>query len=126
MAAGKILLVEDDADLRFAYELIIRQAGYDLAVATNGQEALDLLDAHDPSLVLLDIFMPVMDGREFLRHLDDRQRLNRSIVVCTNTSEEAVIEAVKQLGVSEVILKSKLDPAGLLGMISSYFDRQPM
>jgi CheY-like chemotaxis protein len=61
-----ILLVEDNATNRTWTAALLRAAGYRVACAANGQEALDYLSrAEWPCLILLDLSMPVMDGREF-------------------------------------------------------------
>jgi CheY-like chemotaxis protein len=116
----KILLVEDDADLRFIYEMILTRAGYDVLVARNGKEALDILDSHIPRLILLDIFMPVMDGREFLQTLGPSRQKAYTIVVFSNTSEDEIVSTVGHLGVDEIVLKASLDPAALLSLVASY------
>ncbi len=68
MPAKKILIVEDDADIREILTEILCEHGYDLALAENGQEALNQLSSGcSPNLILLDCTMPVMDGGEFLR-----------------------------------------------------------
>ena len=61
-----ILLVEDDDDIRVDLAAILEEAGYRVAKAQNGKEALDYLKCgHVPSLILLDLMMPVMNGWEF-------------------------------------------------------------
>lgn len=65
-----VLVVEDDDDARAAIAEILEGEGYEVAVAANGREALsELQHLPPPSLILLDLRMPVMDGPEFLRHL---------------------------------------------------------
>jgi len=67
MANRKILLVEDDLDVREALADTLEDRGFEVITAANGLEALDLLRRVEaPSLVLLDLMMPVMDGYEFL------------------------------------------------------------
>jgi CheY-like chemotaxis protein len=61
-----ILIVDDDTDLRDALAEIFAAAGYSVTTAANGKEALACLDEHRPNVILLDMMMPVMDGREFL------------------------------------------------------------
>jgi CheY-like chemotaxis protein len=70
----KLLLVEDNAATREALQSFLKNAGYQVAVAANGQKALEYLarEPH-PDLILLDMLMPVMDGWAFLEQLD---RLN--------------------------------------------------
>ena len=60
-----ILLVEDDPDVRDALRLVLDQAGYDVVCAGEGREALDRVRECAPSLILLDLMLPVMDGFEF-------------------------------------------------------------
>ena len=63
----RVLVVEDSADLRMLYVAILEAAGYVVLEAAHGQEALELIQSgHRPSLIILDLNMPVMDGREFL------------------------------------------------------------
>jgi CheY-like chemotaxis protein len=62
-----ILVVEDDDDIRNVMIDVLEAEGYHAEGATNGKEALDLLHSiHKPCLVLLDMMMPIMNGREFL------------------------------------------------------------
>lgn len=61
-----VLLVEDDPDIREALSQILADEGYEVALAGNGREALDMLRSPVlPSLVLLDLMMPVMNGWQF-------------------------------------------------------------
>lgn len=63
----RVLVVDDDDNVRFVAALRLRQLGFDVMVAPDGREALRALDENDIDVVLLDLHMPVMDGREFLR-----------------------------------------------------------
>jgi CheY-like chemotaxis protein len=65
MRPASILLVDDDPDILEALSEIMTEEGFFVRVARNGQEALDLVGAVPPVLILLDLMMPVMDGREF-------------------------------------------------------------
>ena len=63
---SKVLLVEDDRDLRDAVAELLRIEGFDPVCAANGKEALDYLQAGGtPRLILLDLMMPTMDGERF-------------------------------------------------------------
>lgn len=65
--AKKILLVDDSASVRQVAGIALRRAGYETLEAVNGQEALGLLDANKPNLIISDVNMPVMNGIEFLK-----------------------------------------------------------
>lgn len=66
-ANGRVLLAEDDEVTQFAVRKLLEKAGYTVSIARNGEEALDLLGAHDFDAVLMDIQMPVMGGIEATR-----------------------------------------------------------
>ncbi len=65
MTAPRVLVAEDDPDVRELVAVTLADAGMDVDVASDGREALEKVAAHKPDLVLLDIMMPVMSGREF-------------------------------------------------------------
>ncbi len=68
-AHGRILLVDDDREILEMTELLLAKQGYEVLVASSGEEALDMAQDSLPHLILLDINMPGMDGWEVLRLL---------------------------------------------------------
>ena len=80
--APTILVVDDEADIRAMVSEFLMSEGYGVWPAKNGAEALAVLDRAWPSLVLLDMRMPVLNGWEFARALVDR-RLPLPVVVMT-------------------------------------------
>ena len=78
----KLLVAEDNAIVREGLAVILRREGYDVALAANGQEALDYLrDNPAPDLVLLDMLMPVVDGWQLLTRLHEMRPPPRVLVV---------------------------------------------
>jgi CheY-like chemotaxis protein len=67
VSGDRILVVDDDESIRQIVRLCLSDEGYDVFEAANGQAALDVVDEFQPSLILLDLRMPVMDGWEFAR-----------------------------------------------------------
>jgi DNA-binding response OmpR family regulator len=65
----KVLIVDDDPDIRSLYGLLLRREGWDVIEAGSGQEALSKVKTEPPALVLLDVMMPEMNGYEVCRHL---------------------------------------------------------
>ena len=66
-SACDVLIADDDRDIRETLQEILEAEGYRVGVAKNGAEALEKARASRPSVILLDLFMPVMDGAEFRR-----------------------------------------------------------
>ena len=63
----KILIVEDDQDLRQVLQVHLELLGYDSILAVNGKEAVDLATSQVPDLIVMDIMLPVMDGLQATR-----------------------------------------------------------
>ena len=83
---GKILVVEDDADACAALAELLQDEGYGVASARNGQDALDQIRSSGvPSLIILDLLMPVMDGWQF-REEQKRDAAMRDIPVIVLTA----------------------------------------
>ena len=85
---GGILVVDDDPDLREFLRLVLTSMGFEVTGAANGQEALDVMEGHDPDLILLDMKMPVMNGWEFCRALEGRES-RPPIIVLTAAPDPA-------------------------------------
>ena len=82
-----ILVVEDEEASRETLRELLELEGYDVETAANGQEALDKIDRLEPCVILLDLFMPVMDGWQVLERLRSDGRLSRLTVVVTTSAE---------------------------------------
>ena len=66
----KVLLVEDNADVRRLYAIGLNQRGFEVKLAANGAEAVDRVASERPDFILLDWMMPLMDGGEVVQRLD--------------------------------------------------------
>lgn len=88
-----VLIVDDDPDAREMLAALIEKAGYSVATATNGQEALEQLHVVRPQLIFLDVCMPILDGhrfREEQRHHKDWLAI--PTVVMTGANEEPMLD----------------------------------
>lgn len=65
----RVLVIDDEPDLRELYSVTLREAGHEVLTASNGAEGLGILQRERLDIVLVDLMMPVMDGYEFLQHL---------------------------------------------------------
>ena len=106
---GHILLVEDDRFLRRACEVGLRQRGFAVQSAVDGEEALRMARAARPALILLDLLMPKVTGLEVLRALRaDAGMREIPVLVLSNSSREDDVQEVNGLGVAGYFVKANL------------------
>lgn len=110
-----ILLVEDDATLSDAFSIMLTKEGFDVHVAFNGMEALEKVKDHPVDLILLDLLMPVMDGREFLQVFDNKNQI--PIIVFTNLDAKNDVDEILKLGATRYMLKAWASPKELTKII---------
>jgi UDP-3-O-acyl N-acetylglucosamine deacetylase len=101
---GPILIVDDEASIRKSLEGVLNDEGYSCALASNGADALSQLQSLHPSLVLLDIWMPGMDGIETLRRMRAAQPETPVIMMSGHATISTAIKATK-FGASDFIEK---------------------
>lgn len=102
----KILLVDDEPDILEFMEYNLRKEGYEVFLARNGKEALEIARKERPQLVILDIMMPVMDGIEACRHLREMPELQHTMITfLTARNEEYSQIAGFDVGADDYISK---------------------
>lgn len=100
----KILLVDDEPDTLQTYADLLGSEGYDVAVASNGEQAMKMIDGGRPDLILLDVMMPGKNGVEVARELSGREETREiPIVLITALGPENDLESVP--GVRRLIYK---------------------
>lgn len=82
-----ILIVEDDDSIRETLQALLEQRDYVVRTAANGKEALEVLRANRPNLILLDLMMPILDGWEFLERLNGDEDIADIPVLVVSGSE---------------------------------------
>ena len=119
MTGGRILLVEDDRFLRRACEVSLRQRGFVVTTAADGEEALRKVRAEVPDLILLDLLMPKMTGTEVLKALRAEEATREiRVLILSNSSREQDVEEIKTLGVSGYFVKADLSLQALGDMVA--------
>src|SRR5688500_15353917 len=122
---ARVLVVDDDPDIRTIVGLNLTLAGMETGEASNGQEALDLLETGDWDACILDLAMPKTDGMTALRELREKERLDDLVVVvlsATSTPARA-IEGLK-LG-AHAHLTKPFSPAAVAGILQELIDLSP-
>jgi two-component system alkaline phosphatase synthesis response regulator PhoP len=118
----KILIADDEPSIVAAVEFLLQRHGYEVHVARNGEEALELVEAHHPDLVLLDVMMPLKSGYEVCMRMREREdwrhikiimlsAKGRDVEVTKGLSMGADIYVTKPFSTRELVSKIK----GLLG-----------
>jgi CheY-like chemotaxis protein len=104
-----ILLAEDDRFLRRACETKLKQRGFEVRVALDGDEALALVRERIPDLLLLDLLMPKRDGLSVLEALKaDRATSAIPVVILSNSSRDFDMRTASTLGAVDYWIKSNL------------------
>ncbi len=101
---GKVLVVDDELDIREGLELLLTSEGYAVELAQNGAEGLERLESRPYDLVLLDLMMPDKSGMEVLSEVRQRDRETPIFMITAYGSVEAAVQALK-LGANDYFSK---------------------
>jgi CheY-like chemotaxis protein len=108
---AKILIVDDDRDSGELIAKMLQLSGHEAAYVPSGSEALARVITDRPDVVLLDLFMPDMDGPSFLEVIHSYLRLKTlPVVVLTGGGDSPMIDRVQRLKVNAVLVKGKATP----------------
>jgi len=119
-----ILLVEDDPDTRRYMVTWLEMEGYRVHAASNGREALEILRQEVPSVMVVDLMMPVMDGAELRRRQQQMPAVSCvPFILVSGTYDAARI--ARDLDIEEVVPKP-FEPDELLGIVASHCHRREM
>jgi DNA-binding NtrC family response regulator len=108
----RVLVVDDESNQRVALASMIESWGYEARAASNGAEALEMLENFDAAVLVTDLMMPVMDGTELLRRLSGQAASPAAIVLTAFGSIEIAVQAIHDLG-AFWFLEKPLQPAAL-------------
>ena len=101
---GKILIVDDEKNIRSFLHQFFKEKGFEALVAASGEEALPLVEHYHPTIILLDMMMPGMDGMltlKKIREIDSKV----GVVIATGLQNEELLNEAKQFGVYEYVIK---------------------
>ena len=116
----KILLVEDDMDLRTVYSTVLISAGYDVQIATDGNMGLEMIKNSEWDLLLLDIVLPRADGIGILKKISEEKLKKGKIVVLTNLNNDSIITAAFDYGTDGDLIKSEITPGKLVDEVAGF------
>jgi CheY-like chemotaxis protein len=102
----QVLVVDDDNTTRTLLSALLRSNGYDVRQAADGEQAINECTGEVPDLVLLDLFMPGMNGHEVAAHLKSKAESKATpIIMLTSSDDQAEIERAHENGASDYVVK---------------------
>jgi CheY-like chemotaxis protein len=122
--SARLLLVEDDRFLRRACAASLRQRGFEVVEAVDGEEALRLVRAERFALVLLDMLMPKVGGLDVLRALRaEEATVALPVLILSNSSREQDLAEARQLGIVGYFVKADLSLRALGDLVAERLEQ---
>ena len=103
--AKKIVLAEDNSMLSKLLKFKLEKEGYSLFIADNGKKTIELIEEHNPELILTDIMMPFVSGLEVISHVRNKLNLLTPIVVFSAAGQEQIVLKAFDLGATDFMSK---------------------
>jgi len=108
---NKVLIIEDEQDIRAIYTEVLQNSGYIVDQAPNGEVGEDKLKNTDWQLLLLDIMLPGKDGLKLLKDIKENPEMKKGpVIVLTNLNSEHIIQEAFKLGADGYLIKSEVNP----------------
>jgi DNA-binding response OmpR family regulator len=121
----RILLVEDDTSLATVYEERLKAEGFDVRIATNGEDALSTALTYHPDLALLDVMMPKVNGFDVLDILRNTpETASLKIIMLTALSQQSDKDRAKVLHADDYLIKSQVVIADVIERIRFHLGMQ--
>jgi len=120
---AKILLADDEEDIKTVISLYLSAKGYEVVTAYDGLDAIDKAKTEKPDLILLDVMMPIMNGFEVCQKLQgDPETQNIPIIMLSAAAQSETITKSIELGAKDYIVKP-FEPERLDKMIFKYLNK---
>ena len=103
--AKKIVLAEDNSTLSLLLKFRLEKEGYKLLIAADGKEAVEMIEQHDPELILTDIMMPYISGLEVISHVRNKLNKQTPIIVFSAAGQEEMVLKAFNLGANDFMGK---------------------
>jgi CheY-like chemotaxis protein len=115
---AKILIIEDDPLMQRMYQKAFGFDGYEVAVAGDGVEGLEKVRSEKPTIILLDVMMPKMNGLDTLSKIKADPELKATpVIMLTNLAGSADAEKALSMGAVKYIVKSEQEPKQVVAMV---------
>ena len=123
---NKVLIIEDEISLQDLYADFLREAGFNVSTASDGDKAIELINNSDWDILLLDIMLPKLDGTEVLKRVKaDPTLKSKPVIVLSNLESDQIVKECLDLGAREFLIKSDITPQTILDVVSKYLPPLP-
>lgn len=113
----KVFIIDDEPDILKVLEIRLKSSGYEVRSAKNAKEALEILNGYKPDIILLDYYLPDINGADLLKEIKKISSVASVPVIFVSASSESIEAVTRESGASDFIvkpmeideLKSKID-----------------
>lgn len=122
---NRILIVEDENDIREIYVEVLTQAGYKLDEAADGETGMQKIKEGNWDILLLDIMLPGRDGLKILKDMKDAPALKKGpIIALTNLNSENIIQDAFSSGADGYLIKSEITPDKIVDEVTKVLGKE--
>jgi DNA-binding response OmpR family regulator len=119
-----ILILDDEPYVLALLKVIFSKAGFQVLMAKNGKEGLQILEQRNPDIILSDVMMPEMNGYEFLNRVQQNERFKQIPFIFLTAKDKPIdIEVGMKLGVDDYIVKGA-NPQTIIDKVHAVLSRQ--
>jgi len=120
----KILLIEDEPDIRALYKEYLVDRGYAVVEAVDGKSAIQKAESEEWDIMLLDIILPGQDGIQVLKTIKSNNILrDKPVIALTNLNIDSVLNEAFELGVDGFLIKSEITPDRIAGEVETVLQK---
>ncbi|MBP4143055.1 response regulator transcription factor [Flavobacterium sp. I-SCBP12n] len=101
----KVLIAEDNSVFLLLLKFRLQKEGYTILTATNGKEAIDLIEDQEPHIILTDIMMPFISGLELISYVRNKLKRSTPIIVFSAAGQEEIVLKAFDLGATDFMSK---------------------
>lgn len=123
---AKLLIIEDDPFMRSLYDNTFSLAGFEVVLANDGEQGVNMAKIALPNLILLDMMMPKMSGLDVLIHIKKEETTKHiPIAILSNLAEEEDKKRAFEKGAIAYIVKSEHEPADIVALVQQLLEKYP-
>ena len=124
---ASVLIIDDEKHVRHLLKAVLESIGHQIVEATNGKDALQIIHSNPPSLVIVDMFMPEIDGIEIIKNMRGTQTDIKIIAISGRTTldDVDVLEVAQRLGATHTLPKP-FEIRHLINIVHDMFPPEPV